>query len=48
VGNANGRNPVPLIIPCHRVVGSNGSIGGFGHGIRIKRKLINLEKGNGV
>lgn len=44
VGTANGKNPVPLIIPCHRVIASNGSLAGFAHGINIKQKLLELEK----
>ncbi len=44
VGAANGKNPIPLIIPCHRVVGANGSLTGFAHGLNIKEKLIALEK----
>lgn len=44
VGAANGKNPIPLIIPCHRVVGSDGSMTGFGSGIDIKKKLIQLER----
>lgn len=44
VGQAVGRNPVPLIVPCHRVVASDGSLGGFTGGIEIKRKLLELEK----
>lgn len=44
VGGANGRNPIPLIIPCHRVIRSNGDLGGFGHGIEIKKRLIEFEK----
>ena len=48
VGNANGRNSIPLIIPCHRVIESNGGLGGFGHGIRIKRRLLEFEKAHGV
>ena len=43
VGGALGRNPLPLIIPCHRVVASNGKIGGFSAGVDIKRKLLSLE-----
>ena len=43
VGNALNRNPVALIIPCHRVVRKNGSIGGFGCGVEIKRKLLSIE-----
>ncbi|SMD12008.1 methylated-DNA-[protein]-cysteine S-methyltransferase [Desulfocicer vacuolatum DSM 3385] len=45
VGAANGKNPIPLIIPCHRVVGTNGKLTGFAHGLAIKEKLIGLEKG---
>ncbi|HUL30287.1 MAG TPA: methylated-DNA--[protein]-cysteine S-methyltransferase [Thermodesulfobacteriota bacterium] len=47
VGNANGQNPVPLIIPCHRVVESNGGLGGFGHGVNVKKKLLDFEKTKG-
>jgi methylated-DNA-[protein]-cysteine S-methyltransferase len=43
VGNANGSNPVPLILPCHRVIESNGGLGGFGHGAKVKKKLLELE-----
>lgn len=43
VGNACGANPIPLIIPCHRVVASNG-IGGFSAGLHIKKKLLAIEK----
>ncbi len=43
VGMANNRNPVPIIIPCHRVIGANGKLTGFSSGITIKRKLIELE-----
>ncbi|WP_246556152.1 methylated-DNA--[protein]-cysteine S-methyltransferase [Desulfonema magnum] len=45
VGMANSKNPVPLIIPCHRVIGANGNLTGFAHGLAIKEKLINLEQG---
>ena len=48
VGNANGRNSIPLIIPCHRVIESNGGLGGFGHGIKVKKRLLDLEKAHGV
>ena len=44
IGMANNKNPIPLIIPCHRVIGSNGNLTGFAFGINIKEKLINLEK----
>lgn len=43
VGAANGANPIPIVIPCHRVVGSNGSLTGFGGGIETKRWLLSLE-----
>ena len=43
VGNAVGQNPISIVIPCHRVVWSNGGIGGFGGGLRMKRYLLNLE-----
>lgn len=44
VGMANSKNPIPLIIPCHRVIGANGKLTGFAHGLGIKEKLINYEK----
>jgi methylated-DNA-[protein]-cysteine S-methyltransferase len=43
VGLANGCNPIPIIVPCHRVIGSDGSLTGFGGGILNKRKLLDLE-----
>ncbi|HET7387193.1 MAG TPA: methylated-DNA--[protein]-cysteine S-methyltransferase [Nocardioidaceae bacterium] len=43
VGLANGRNPIPVIIPCHRVVGSDGSLTGYGGGIERKQLLLDLE-----
>ena len=43
VGAANGRNPIPVIIPCHRVVGADGSLTGFGGGLAIKEALLALE-----
>ena len=45
VGLANGRNPVAIIVPCHRVVGANGSLIGFGGGLERKRSLLDLEAG---
>lgn len=45
VGAANGRNPLPIIIPCHRVIGSSGDLVGFGGGLPVKRFLLNLESG---
>lgn len=44
VGMANGRNPIPIIIPCHRVIGSNGKLVGFGGGLDNKKFLLQLEK----
>ena len=46
VGMANNRNPIVIIIPCHRVIGSNGSLTGFGGGLELKRQLLELEQGN--
>ena len=43
VGLANGRNPIPIIVPCHRVVGSDGSLTGYGGGLDRKQKLLALE-----
>lgn len=45
VGLANGANPIPIVIPCHRVVGSNGKLTGYGGGLPIKEKLLALERG---
>jgi methylated-DNA-[protein]-cysteine S-methyltransferase len=44
VGAANGRNPIPIIVPCHRVVGSNGHLTGFGGGIAAKAWLLDHER----
>src|SRR5580693_2240557 len=44
VGLANGSNPIPIVIPCHRVIGSNGKLTGYGGGLPIKEKLLALEK----
>ena len=44
VGQAIGRNPIALIIPCHRVVGVNGSLGGYAYGLNRKKQLLELEK----
>ncbi|MEC7785786.1 MAG: methylated-DNA--[protein]-cysteine S-methyltransferase [Nitrospinota bacterium] len=46
VGNANGMNPLPIVIPCHRIIKENGDLGGYTGGIVIKRFLINLEQIN--
>jgi len=43
VGLANGSNPIPIIVPCHRVIGSDGSLTGFGGGLSTKKKLLDLE-----
>ncbi len=45
VGLANGANPIPIVVPCHRVIGANGSLTGFGGGLRTKEMLLGLEKG---
>ena len=45
VGLANGSNPLPIIIPCHRVIGSNGDLTGFGGSLPVKKKLLDLESG---
>lgn len=44
IGLANNRNPIPIIIPCHRIIGSNGSLTGYRGGIELKQKLIELEQ----
>ena len=43
VGAANGRNPLPIVLPCHRVIGADGSLTGFGGGLETKRYLLDLE-----
>jgi methylated-DNA-[protein]-cysteine S-methyltransferase len=43
VGAANGQNPLPIVLPCHRVIGANGSLTGFGGGLPTKRFLLELE-----
>ena len=43
VGMANARNPIPIIIPCHRVIGKNGTLTGFGGGLETKKALLQLE-----
>lgn len=45
VGAANGANPVAVIVPCHRVIGANGSLTGYGGGLPIKKALLALERG---
>ena len=44
VGSANGQNPLPIVIPCHRVIGSNGALVGFGGGLDSKQFLLRLEQ----
>ena len=44
VGGANGKNPISIIVPCHRVIGSNGSLTGYGGGLKTKKQLIDLER----
>lgn len=44
VGATNGRNPIPVIVPCHRVIGADGSLTGFGGGLATKRALLELER----
>lgn len=46
VGMANNKNPIPIIIPCHRVIGKNGTLTGFGGGLDVKQQLLDLEKSN--
>ncbi|MCX7392168.1 MAG: methylated-DNA--[protein]-cysteine S-methyltransferase [Planctomycetia bacterium] len=43
VGSANGMNPVPIIVPCHRVVASDGSLGGYSLGLKMKKQLLAIE-----
>jgi methylated-DNA-[protein]-cysteine S-methyltransferase len=47
VGAANGRNPLAIVVPCHRVVGSSGALTGYGGGLDRKRALLDLEAGRG-
>ena len=46
IGQANTRNPILLLVPCHRVINKNGTIGGFGCGVEVKQKLLQLEGRN--
>jgi O-6-methylguanine DNA methyltransferase len=48
VGNANGVNPVPIIVPCHRVIESNGGLGGYGSGIDLKKRLLEFERSHAL
>lgn len=47
-GSANGRNPVAVVVPCHRVVGADGSLTGYGGGVERKRQLLDLERRAGL
>ncbi len=44
VGAANARNPIPIIVPCHRVIGKNGSLVGFAYGLDMKARLLSIER----
>lgn len=46
VGAANGANPLPIVVPCHRVIGSSGKLVGYGGGLPLKRRLLALERGS--
>lgn len=46
VGLANNKNPLPIFLPCHRVIGTNGKLVGYAGGLELKKKLLKLEKGN--
>ncbi|MBL4712478.1 MAG: methylated-DNA--[protein]-cysteine S-methyltransferase [Gammaproteobacteria bacterium] len=48
VANANGANAISLLIPCHRIIGSNGELVGYGGGLSVKKRLLKLEHNNGV
>lgn len=45
VGRANGANPIPIVVPCHRVIGANGALVGFSAGLELKARLLELERG---
>jgi methylated-DNA-[protein]-cysteine S-methyltransferase len=44
IGAANGQNPIPIVLPCHRIIGADGSLTGFGGGLDVKQKLLDLER----
>ena len=46
VGQAVGRNPIAVVVPCHRVVGADGTLTGYAYGLELKRRLLELESGN--
>jgi len=47
VGAANGANPIPIVVPCHRVIGASGKLVGYGGGLSLKKRLLELERGCG-
>ena len=47
VGMANNRNPIMIVVPCHRVIGANGDLVGYGGGLDLKARLLKLEKEHG-
>ena len=48
VGTANGRNPICIIVPCHRVIAADGTLGGYIAGLGVKKKLLDLESANAL
>lgn len=46
VGGANNKNPIPIVVPCHRVIGGDGSMVGYGGGLELKKMLLDMESGN--
>jgi len=44
VGSANGKNPVAIIVPCHRVINADGKLGGYAYGLEVKKRLLDLEQ----
>lgn len=44
IGQANGANPTPIVVPCHRVIAADGTLGGFSSGLAIKRRLLDIER----
>lgn len=48
VGSANGKNPIPIIVPCHRVLAGDGSLGGYALGLKMKTQLLNIEGVSGA
>ena len=45
VGRANGANPIAIVVPCHRVIGADGSLTGYAYGVELKRRLLDFETG---